>query len=383
MTSCEFPHRRRFVGTHVLMMVAAGLSACSIASPPVPLEVPVSSAMPSVQKAWTVHLPAAGPAGLALPPNVSGSVITVAAPDGTVLAIDALTGREQWRAQVGARLLAGAGGDGTMAAVVTTDNRLLALENGRVVWTQRLAALTYTAPLLADGRIFVQTADRTVSAWDARSGHRLWSQRRAADNLVLGKPGVLLAVGDTVITGVGGRLAGLKADDGTARWVASIASPRGINDVDRLVDVTGTVSRDDNSVCARAYDAAVGCVDAATGLQRWTQPAQGSEGLGGDRSFVYGSESTGSVIAWRRSDGKSAWRSELFKNRALTSPLVVGNVLAIAERSGTVYFISRADGSLLNKVTPDGSAISAAPVLSGNTVVVLTQGGGIFGYRIQ
>ena len=383
MTSCEFPYRRRFVGIHVLMMVAAGLSACSIASPPVPLEVPVSSAMPSVQKAWTVHLPAAGPAGLALLPNVSGSVITVAAPDGTVLAIDALTGREQWRAQVGARLLAGAGGDGTMAAVVTTDNRLLALENGRVVWTQRLAALTYTAPLLADGRIFVQTADRTVSAWDARSGHRLWSQRRAADNLVLGKPGVLLAVGDTVITGVGGRLAGLKADDGTARWVASIASPRGTNDVDRLVDVTGTVSRDDNSVCARAYDAAVGCVDAATGLQRWTQPAQGSEGLGGDRSFVYGSESTGSVIAWRRSDGKSAWRSELFKNRALTSPLVVGNVLAIAERSGTVYFISRADGSLLNKVTPDGSAISAAPVLSGNTVVVLTQGGGIFGYRIQ
>lgn len=355
------------------------LTACAGPRTSPPSELPPFSTTLTVQQAWAVRLPGGG---APLPPSVSGDTVTVAAIDGTVIALDALSGRERWRARVGTPLRAGAGSDGGTVAVVSADNQLIALRDGQVRWRQRLDARAYTAPLVADGRVFVQTGDRTVSAWDAGDGHRLWAKTRTPDPLMLGKPGVLARAGDTLVAGVGGRLAGLSPVDGGVRWEAPIATPRGTDDVDRLVDLTGGVSQDARVVCARAYDAAVGCVDIATGVRRWTRPAVGSDGLDGTPELVFGSEASGSVVAWRRDDGTPAWRSERLRQRSLTSPLVVGRALAVAERSGTVHFLSGADGSPIARVTPDGSAIAAAPVLAGETMVVATRDG-VFGYRVR
>jgi len=46
-----------------------------------------------------------------------------------------------------------------------------------------------------------------------------------------------------------------------------------------------------------------------------------------------------------------------------------------------VHFLSRQDGSPLTRLPTDGSPIVAAPVLAGNTLVVVTQSGGVFGFR--
>ena len=360
------------------LVLVAFLAACSGTSKPKPEELPANPALLGVRQAWTVKIPEVK---FPLTANINGDIVTVAGSDGTVVAIDARAGRETWRASAGAPLAAGVGSDGSLAAVVTTGNELVALENGKVLWKQKLSAQAFTAPLVAGRRVFVQTADRSVSAWDGQSGRRLWIQQRAGENLVLRKSGVLMAVGDTLVAGLGGRLVGINPGNGTSRWEAPIAAPRGTNDVERLVDLTGSVSRLGDSVCARAYYASVGCVDTTRGTLVWSKPASGADGVSGDDRFVYGTESDGSVIAWRRGDGERAWQMSRLKNRELTSPLAVGRSLIIGESTGTLHFVSREDGALLNRVTPDGSAITVAPVLVGNTVVVVTAKGGVFGYR--
>ena len=50
----------------------------------------------------------------------------------------------------------------------------------------------------------------------------------------------MLAVDDTLVVGLSGRLAGLNPSTGGVRWESPIASPRGINDVERLVDLVQT-----------------------------------------------------------------------------------------------------------------------------------------------
>jgi len=45
--------------------------------------------------------------------------------------------------------------------------------------------------------------------------------------------------------------------------------------------------------------------------------------------------------------------------------------------------LSREDGALLNRLTTDGSAIIATPTLIGETLVVVTQTGTIFGFQPQ
>ncbi|CAN5238150.1 outer membrane protein assembly factor BamB [soil metagenome] len=361
-----------------VVVLMTTLAACSGSGKLKPADLPANPALFSVRQAWNIRMPATS---VPLQTDVSGDMVTVASSDGTVVAIDAVSGLESWRANVGAPLLAGVGSDGSLVSVVTTGNELVTLQGGKVLWRQRLAAQAYTAPLVAGRRVFVQTADRTMTAWDGQSGRRLWSQPRTAENLVLKRPGVLLAVGDTLVTGVGGRLAGLNPANGSSRWEAPIAAPRGTNDVERLVDLTGPATRLGDNVCARAYYASVGCVDTSRGTLVWSKPASGAGGLGGDDRVIYGTESNGDVAAWRRADGERVWLSERLKNRTLTAPLAVGRSLIVGESTGTLHFISREDGSLLNRITPDGSAIEATPVLAGNTVVVVTRNGGVFGYR--
>ena len=348
---------------------------------PKPAELGPNAALIGVRLAWTAKI---GPVSFPMDVKVTGTTITVAGTDGSVAAIDARTGGDLWRASVGAPVAAGVGSDGRYAAVVTQSNELVVLDAGRELWRQKLTALSFTAPLVAGARVFTLSADRSVSAFDAQTGRKLWSQTRPGEPLVLRQAGVMLAVGDTLVVGLAGRLVGMNPQNGSSRWEAPIATPRGTNDVERLVDLVAHVSREGDVVCVRAFQAAVGCVNASTGAIAWTKPASGSEGLHGDDRFVYGSESDGKIIAWQRTDGEQAWVSERLKFRGLTAPLAVGRSVAIGDSTGLLHLLSREDGSPMNRISTDGSAIATAPVLAaGDTLVVVTRAGGIFGYRPQ
>ncbi len=367
------------------VVLAAGLAGCSMlpsifgggAEKPKPAELAPNAALIAVRPAWTARV---GQVSLPLSVNVSGANIAVASSDGTVAVIEAATGRDVWRASAGAPLAAGVGSDGKLVAVVSRNNELVALAGGKEVWRQRLPAVSYTAPFVAGGRVFTLTADRAVSAFDGQTGHKLWTQQRAGEPLVLRHSGVMLAVGDTLVVGLSGRMVGLNPGNGSVRWEAALATPRGINDVERLVDLVGGVSRVGDVVCARAFQASVGCVDAARGRTLWTQRANGSEGVHGDAQFVFGTESDGKVLAWRRANGERAWSSDRLLYRGLTAPLVLGRSVVIGDSTGLVHFLSREDGSPLDRVDTDGSAVAAAPVLAGDTLVVVTRNGGIFGF---
>ena len=328
--------------------------------------------------AWAAQI---GPIDFPLDVKVNGDQVTLASGDGTVAVLEARNGTVVWRTKTEGQIGAGAGSDGRLAVVLTRANELVAMESGRELWRQKVPAQGFTAPLVAGGRVFLLTADRGVSAFDAASGRKLWTQQRTGEALVLRQSGVLLAVGDTLVAGLGGRLIGINPGNGSIRWEAPLASPRGTNDVERLVDLVGPVSREGDVVCVRAFQAAVGCVNAARGNMLWTRAASGAVGVHGDARSVVGVESDGRVMAWRRSDGQPVWSTEQLRYRDLSAPLAVGRSVAIGDASGLVHWLSREDGAVLTRMATDGSAVVGAPVLAGGTVVVVTRKGGVFGFQ--
>ncbi len=346
--------------------------------PPKPAELGPNVALIGVRQVWANKI---GPVSFSIDAKVVGNSVTLASSDGTVVAIDSRTGSDIWRTNIGAPVLAGVGSDGRFSSVITKNNELVVLDNGRELWRRALPALSFTAPLVAGARVFVLSADRSVTAFDAQTGRRLFVQTRVGEPLVLRQAGVLLAVADTLVVGLAGRLVGMNPQNGTSRWEAPIAVSRGTNDVERLVDLVAHVSRDGDNVCVRAFQASVGCVNAATGALLWTKAASGSEGLHGNDVFIYGTEGDGKVIAWRRDNGEKAWESERLKYRGLTAPLAVGRSVAIGDSTGWVHLISREDGTPMNRMATDGSAIASAPVLAGEALVVITRNGGVFGFR--
>ncbi|MGE8375898.1 MAG: PQQ-binding-like beta-propeller repeat protein, partial [Diaphorobacter nitroreducens] len=86
-------------------------------------------------------------------------------------------------------------------------------------------------------------------------------------------------------------------------------------------------------------------------------------------------------IAWRRTDGSRAWTSDRLQFRKLTAPLVLGRSVVVGDDTGLVHLLSREDAAPLNRLTTDGSAIAAAPAVAGDTLVVVTRKGGVYGFR--
>lgn len=330
--------------------------------------------------AWTAQI---GAGTESITPVVASGRVFVASTSGTVAALDGATGQDVWRLNLGVPIAAGVGSDGQTAAVVTRENQLVALANGREVWRVRLPARAFTAPLVAGARVFVLTADRTVTAFDAQNGARLWAQSRTSEPLVLSQSGALLAVGDTLVAGLSGRLVGLNPANGSVRWEAPVATSRGTNEVERLVDIVGPVSRIGDSVCARAYSAAVGCVDASRGTVVWSRAAQGTTGVHGDDRLVFGADAEGRFQAWQRASGEPAWSIDRLKYRSLSAPVALGRVVAVGDSAGLVHLVSREDGSEMTRLSTDGSPILVAPVLAGDALVVQTRNGGLYAWRPQ
>jgi outer membrane protein assembly factor BamB len=357
--------------------LVALLAACSSDKPkPTPLE----AVTPQIagRLVWSARIDAAAP-GLIV--TARDGEFTVAAADGTVLALRSDNGQELWRGTAGARLAAGVGSDGRFAAVVTRDNEVVVLERGAVKWRARLASRVATPPLVAGERVFVMGVDRVVSAFDAIDGRLLWTLQRPGEALTLSQPGVVAAFKDTLLVGQGQRLTGVDPLRGGVRWEVALGNPRGTNEVERLSDLTGPALRVGDMVCARSFQSSVGCANAQLGALLWTKNVGGVQAVGGDAELVVGADASDRITAWRAATGDLAWNNETLRYRGLSGPLVVGRTVIFGDAEGQVHFLDRADGKTLLRVATDGSPVVGVPVRSGNTILVVTRNGGLFAFR--
>jgi outer membrane protein assembly factor BamB len=358
-------------------LAAAWLAGCASEKPaPTPLE----NYTPKIagRLVWSARVDSVR---YPLVPTVSGGNFYVAGTDGSVLALQAESGRELWRGSVGTPLSAGVGSDGRFAAVVTRDNELVTLEAGRIVWRAMLGARVATAPLVAGERVFVMSVDRVVQAFDALDGRKLWTLQRPGEPLTLSKAGVLGAFQDTLLVGQGPRLAGVDPTRGSLRWEVAVATPRGTNEVERLADLLAPAVRVGSAVCARSFQNAVGCVNAERGTLIWTRTVGGNEGIAADAELVVAADGSDRVTAWRAGTGDVAWTNDRLLYRDLSAPLLVGRTAVFGDVEGQVHLLAREDGKTLLRLATDGSAVVAPPALSGKTILVVTRTGGLFAFR--
>lgn len=377
--SVRRPASARALGVLGAVLAAAALLAgCSSTKKPDPSPLVAYTPAIAGSLVWQNKLDGVGfPLQVAARPDA----FVVAGNDGTVIALEPGNGRELWRAQAGATLSAGVGYDGRFASVVTRDNELVVFEGGVERWRKRLPARVLTAPLVAGERVFVLRVDRAVMAYDAVDGRPLWTWQRPGEPLTLSQSGVIAPYRNLLLVGQGPRLVALDPLRGTLRWESAIATPRGTNEVERLADLVGPVTRIGDKVCARAFQSAVGCVDAARGVLEWSRPNAGATALGGDPELLLGVDATGRLSAWRTPTGEVAWTQDALRYREPSAPLLAGSVIVVGDLEGQVHFLSRNDGATQLRLTTDGTPVVGGPVLSGTTLLVVTRGGGVFAFR--
>ncbi len=306
----------------------------------------------------------------------------VASSDGQVRALAAADGRELWRGDAGTKLAAGIGSDGRFAAVVNRDNELVVLDAGKVVWKKALPTPVIAAPLVAGERVFALTLDRQVLAFDVLDGRKIWELKRPGEPLTLAKAGVLLAYKDTLVVGQGARLAGIDPLKGQLRWEASVASPRGTNEVERLADLVGPAVRQGELICARAFQSSVGCVNAERGSAVWNRVVGGTNGIGADDQIVVAGDASSRLSAWKLANGDLAWSGDQFLHRKLSEPVLLAKQVLIGDYEGYVHLLDRDTGKTRSRLATDGSQVVTIALL-GETALVATKGGGLFAIKAE
>jgi outer membrane protein assembly factor BamB len=376
--------RARRLATAVLAMALLGGCGLFTSSrqPPEPLPVPAQDAAITVARAWTASLGARSAVGFV--PAVADGSVWAAAENGTVLRVDAATGSQRWRIELGMRLTSGVGTDGRVAVVASRDGSLVALDaQGSRAWTAAIGAEVVNPPVVAGGLVLVRASDNRVLAVDAATGERRWTFRRQNPPLVLRQAGGITVSGDIAFVGMpGGRVVALELRTGAPRWDVPFAMPRGTTDIERIADVVGAPVVNGRDVCAVTYQGRIGCLDAVSGRPVWARDFSSAAGLDADSSGVVAVDASDRVRAFD-TRGQPAWERDGFGRRNLTAPLVHAEAVWVGDFEGNLLAFRRADGRFAARAATDGAPIAAAPAAAGELVVVQTAAGGLFAFRRQ
>jgi len=362
------------------MLLLGGVLAGCAAERPRPASLEPLTPRIAGRVAWQLRL---APIGFPLSVAAREGRFIAAADDGTVVALEAVSGREIWRAQVGARIAAGVGSDGRFSAIVTRDHQLVVLDGARIAWRAPLPGRVLTAPLVAGERVFVLAVDRSVQAFDVLDGRPLWRQERAGDPLALSQAGVLLPYRDELVVGFGPRLAALDPLSGTVQWEVPLATLRGTNEVERLADLVGPAVRVGSRVCVRAFQAVVACVDVERRSLVWSRATGGSQAVAADDRVVVAAGTSDRLSAWRLDTGSLLWSSDKWLHRGLAGGLIVDSTVVLADNDGLVHFLDKETGVALLRLSTDGSPAVGAPVRLGTTVLLTKRSGWLVAIRPQ
>ncbi|MFM0740294.1 outer membrane protein assembly factor BamB [Paraburkholderia xenovorans] len=375
---------KRYAVPVACAMTVLTMAACSSTKDDRRVPTPLTEFKPvlDVQQAWKASV---GKAGRYLfSPVAVGNAVYAAGANGSVAKIDAQTGKDIWRVKLRDDLSAGVGSDGTLTAVGGLKGDVYVLgADGKQLWTAKAPGEIISPPLVGNGLVVVRTVDGQIVAFNAQTGEQKWNYRNRAVPLNLRVSSGMTFAGDAaVLAGFpGGAFAAINLQTGDNYWQTPVSYPKGVTEVERINDVTGPPTLVGSETCAVTFQGQIGCFDANSGRAVWEKAFSSTSGLAQDETAVVAADDWSVVSAFDVNSGAPLWKNDKLKNRELGVPYILGHAAVLGDYQGYVHFLSRDDGTLVARVKTDGSAITAAPVLAGETLVVQTKDGDLYGYR--
>ncbi len=374
------------VGVGLLALTAACSSLNPFASKDkgnVPAALVELKGSMAVRTAWTA--PVGKSDDFLFSPALVGTSVLAASADGTMVRLDAATGKQIWRTNAGSSLTAGVGSDGNMVVVGGAKGKVMVFDmDGKPMWNAQTSSEILTSPVVGQGFVVVRTIDNRIVGFDAKTGEKKWTVQRVQPPLTLrNAPGMFINDGNVVIAQPGGKLLSLVLATGAPRWEVAVGESRGATELERVTDIGGMPVLFEKEVCAAAYQGRVGCFDIATGALRWGKELSSEVGVSVDQRFVFAVDTKGAVAAYNREGGTSAWKNDKLTYRNVSTPVSYGRAVAVGDYQGIIHFLSREDGAFLARVNTDGSPIKSVPLVAGSNLIFQTQSGTLTAIAVE
>jgi outer membrane protein assembly factor BamB len=317
---------------------------------------------------------------------------------GHIEAFDRFTGKRQWRAALpvesggflsGLNFLdrrdpsfvgGGVGAGGGKVFVGTTAGTLYALSaaDGTEEWQAPVDGEVLAPPVTGDGKVYVQTIDGSLIALSLDTGEVVWEVDQQVPILTLRGTATPVFDGGVVYAGfANGNVVAVKAQNGEPVWEHLLMLPEGRSELDRMVDVDSTPLVDGPLVYAVSYQGNLRGLRRQDGNPLWELPMSSFLDLDEGYGHVYVVDDKDSIIAIDTGTAEETWRQDALARRQLSSPLVFSNYIAVTDAEGYLHILSQSDGRLLGRRKLDGKGVRSRMVYADGILYALGNSGSL------
>jgi outer membrane protein assembly factor BamB len=286
--------------------------------------------------------------------GVRGRDAVVAGGGNRVVALDTVTGRERWRADIAQSTHYEPALDGD-TVLVSADDRFVALDraSGARRWETGVGKHAGGGILTragADAIALVTTERGVVAALDGRTGQVRWSMQVPGDIWAAPAARASEAVGAVLWYGEESRLRVFELATGAVRWESTVEP-----------GASAPVIRDGMVVLGEGngnFSARVVARDLESGAERWSVTAPASfesgvtPGAAGDDVAVCDHFGTVTLVDARR--GTTRWRTALRVPILDTRVVLTRSAVVIRTYGGRLVVLERASGRVVRRLDPAG-----------------------------
>ncbi|WP_242914137.1 PQQ-binding-like beta-propeller repeat protein [Brevundimonas pishanensis] len=277
------------------------------------------------------------------PPVAADGRIYVLDGEAQVLAVDAGTGAIVWKQNLagderdgGGRLLrviptgGGKTGGGFGGGVAFADGKVfvssgyrsvtaLNAATGEVVWKHSTDLPIHGAPTISGGRLYVVDVDNQLIALDTATGNQTWTYRGITEPARIMRASSPAISGDTVIAPFSsGQVVALRASNGQPVWEEVLSRTSRTNALSELRDIAGRPVISRGTVYAVSQSGIMQALDMVTGNAKWELPIGGVNAPLPVGDVVYVVSKTGELTVVNRESGQIYWTRDLNEGRTRT-----------------------------------------------------------------
>ena len=323
---------------------------------------------------------------LKINPILVGDSLYAASAEGRVMSVDPESGRVRWKQDLDLALSGGVGHHGNSVFVGASEGLVMRLDaaSGSEIWRAPVSGEVLSAPK-GDGRYVVaQTYDGKLMGFDYETGEVRWTYTSDVPVLTLRGTGTPMILGDNAIAGFAdGKVVAINLRSGNVAWEVRVAIPQGRSEIERIVDIDGSMAVQSNELYVASYQGRLAAIDTRSGRRLWQRNVSSVSGVGIGFGNVYVADDDGTVSAFLRNGQGVRWQNIDLGFRDLSRPTPVSSYVAVVDFEGYLHLLSQVDGEIVGRTKVDSSGARADMLTRGNRLFVFTNDGALKAYDVE
>ena len=344
-----------------------------------------------IKKLWSVNIgKGEGKLSVRQKPAIDSDTVYAADADNTLVAIDRATGKIKWKVEPNTDTqsfnwtpwvpksipFALTGGPAVYSGLVALGGRngeVFAFNalDGKMLWKSMVSSSVISPPLVTSDTVVVRANDGKVHGLDLSTGAKKWQFDRGLPSLsVRGNGAPVLGPGLIFLGFEDGTLVAISQQDGSRVWEQLIAKPDGRTELERMADIDGEIQVGDREVFATSYHNSTMALAIGNGQPIWVREIGGYAGVAlmSDRLFL--ADKNSNVWALDRNSGNDIWKQEGLLRHGLTTPVVQGAYVVLADRQGKAHWLDAQTGQI-RALVDVGGPVLGSPVVSDDGIVYI------------